>query len=149
MHRHVLPWVPSGLPQYQEDWYYMVASLFATHRVDWQGEAGNGRSSLGASFAQLARRTDSQGVERRFMALLECDAEDLPEHLRHAVSLLKAHEVAVDWAELLRDVLRWDSDERCIQRKWARTYWRTDTTGGTAEPTGTNAASDEAESVER
>ncbi len=57
------------------------------------------------------------------MALLAADAEDLGEHLRHAISLMRAHQAAIDWEQLLSDLGRWDDDDRRIQARWARSYW--------------------------
>lgn len=76
---------------------------------------------------RLATRSRGEGgepgVERRFVALLNCHRDDLPAHLRHAVGLLKSKEIPVDWAELLHDILRWDSESRSVQRAWARAFW--------------------------
>jgi CRISPR system Cascade subunit CasB len=62
-------------------------------------------------------------VERRFVALLNCHQDDLDHHLRQAVSLLKSKDAPVDWAELLKDIQRWDNDDRLVQRRWARAFW--------------------------
>ena len=57
------------------------------------------------------------------MALLNAHPDELGRHLRHAVSLLKAHEVPIDWAQLLRDVQEWTYEGRPVQLDWARAFW--------------------------
>ena len=84
----------------------------------------------------MKKEKDSGGVERRFVALLNCRAEDLPDHLRQFISLLKTNDMPIDWAQLLRDVIRWDYDED-VQRNWARAFWAADPKPETTE---TNAA---------
>src|SRR5690606_41232863 len=54
---------------------------------------------------------------------LSCHLDDLPAHLRSAVGLLKAHEIPIDWAQLLSDILGWHWDTRAVQREWARAFW--------------------------
>ena len=66
----------------------------------------------------------SESLEKRFVALLNCHGDDLPNHLRQAVSLLKAKDVAVNWHQLLRDVLYWDHEARFVQQQWAREFWQ-------------------------
>lgn len=77
--------------------------------------------------------SSNTAVERRLIALLRCHRDELPEQLRHIVGLLRAHEVPVDWARLLRDIQDWERDDRRVQRAWARAYWSAATpTGGSA-----------------
>lgn len=135
MHRYVVPWIPTGSSGFQASRWYLVASLFALwHQgredvVQWRG-------GLGSSFRQLANAEVAAGVApagpggpqdpaiaKRFVALLASHPDDLPEHLRHGVSLLRSGGVGVDWAQLLRDLGWWDSDDRFVQQRWAREFW--------------------------
>lgn len=118
MNRYVVPWLPTS--PWADDAYYQVAALFALHGESWRGERDRWRSNLGASFARLG---DDAGAERRFVALLNAHRDDLMAHVRRAVTLLRARDVAVDWGQLLRDILAWDHPERWVQRRWARAYW--------------------------
>jgi CRISPR system Cascade subunit CasB len=120
-YRYLGRWLANGRPAL-EDACFLVAGLFAMHRLSWPDD-GQGPHNLGASFYRLKEKTNSGSVEQRFVALLNCHDDDLASHLRQAVSLLKAHEVPVDWAELLRDVQRWRSEQRWVQRRWARSFW--------------------------
>lgn len=118
------PYVVPLAPERGDDAYYLVAALFAWHPSPWHAP---GRSSnLGASMARVARDSGSDSIERRFVAMLNAPGEDLPEHLRHAVGLCRAHEVPVNWLQLLRDLQRWNVPEpgrRQVQRQWAGSFW--------------------------
>ena len=63
-------------------------------------------------------------MEKRFVALLASPWEDLPEHLRHAIALLKAESVSIDYVQLLKHLIRWNAESRFVQRTWARSFWR-------------------------
>jgi CRISPR system Cascade subunit CasB len=127
MFPYVVPYIPDYLPPYRQDDYFLVASLFAAHQVIWR-HTGDRRepTNLGASFRWLHAAFESGSIEKRFVALLNAEHSDLPEHLRHGISLLKAHEIPVDWERLLRDLAWWDSERRSVQRAWANAYWRTE-----------------------
>ncbi len=131
-----------------EDACFQVATLYALYPhnsgTPRSGEQRRDRN-LGHSLGFLSRKDErKQGAGRRMIALLNCHEDDLPEHLRHAVSLLRADDGPIDWRQLLRDLRGWPDDDRHVQRAWARGFWGsgeeapTDTTGDTST-TGTNA----------
>lgn len=127
VHRYIVPYI-SHLNDFnykQADCYYLVASLFALHQISWQGdEKFDYKRNLGASFAKLQASSDgNESTEKRFVALLNSHQEDLANHLRHAVSLLKSKEIGIDWLQLLKDLQRWDNDDRRVQRDWAKAFW--------------------------
>jgi CRISPR system Cascade subunit CasB len=123
-YRYVVPWLRRDSPPWEDDVYFLVASLFALHQKNWKAVASNRRTTnLGASFARMANEVEGGSVERRFVALLNCDRDDLPEHLRHAISLLKSKEVPVDWTQLLQQIQDWARYDRRVQREWARAFW--------------------------
>jgi CRISPR system Cascade subunit CasB len=109
----------------------VVAALFALNQGICEGV------SLGDAFRRLRDATGSDSVEKRFTALLDSEREDLPARLRHAVSLLKAHEIGLDWRRLLTDLGAWDNDARWVQRRWARDFWAEQHTEAPGEPTNT------------
>jgi len=119
MYRLVQPWLPDNLPQRREDVFYLVAALFAAHP-----EPG-GHGDLGGNFAKLAAKRDSESIEKRFVAIVNSHEDELPNHLRHAMSLLAADSIPVDWVQLLLDLQRWTHPERFVQRRWARSHWST------------------------
>ena len=130
--RYIFRWLWEDAKPWDIDRYYLLATLFALWH---QGESNNPSftGNLGASMRMMVdkiatktgrKREDvEKTTERRFMALLNCHHDDLPEHLRHSVSLLKAKDVPIDWVQLLNDIGRWDLESRDIQRSWAKSFW--------------------------
>jgi len=125
--------------------YYLVAALFGDH-PDPRPERTTGhtpvkdRPNIGdvmAEVVRIYRRESRDGdeesarkrVEPRFVALLRTHPDDLPRHLRHAVSLAKSKDVPVDYRRLLRDLRYWTSEDRWVQLQWAANFW-----GGSAPP---------------
>jgi len=96
-----------------------VASLFAQH------SSSGGRGSMGTAFYRLASSSPGaeQGAERRFYQLLDSEFEDLPDRLRHAVSLLKSREIPIDWRRILADLCNWEWASRSVQKAWSRDFW--------------------------
>jgi CRISPR system Cascade subunit CasB len=129
--RVVQPWLSEDSVRWLEDAYYTIAPLFALHHEDI-AEHGN----MGSHFRALAESMKPsysdelpRSVERRFMQLLACGPNDLNDLLRQAVSLLRSKEIAVNWQQLLKDILAWKhSDDRRdhIRREWSRRFWRSD-----------------------
>lgn len=123
MFPYLVPWVSEASAHDEAD-LYLTASLFALHPASWTGdEDGRHRRNLGASLARLRAATQSEGAERRFVALLNTRREDLQDGLRRIVALCKAHDVAIDWAQLIADLRRWERDDRQVQRRWAAAFW--------------------------
>ena len=104
---------------------FIVASLFAWHPLNIEHDGSHGKN-LGSSVLLLKQRNPAmeQGVERRFVALLNAEAEETHEHLRTMVGLLKANDIAIDWEQLLADLRGWNWRNRPVQTRWARSYWR-------------------------
>lgn len=135
MDSHVLPYMPPGINQEQENAYYLVGALFAYWHQGKDAVAQNSPANMGASLRALVDREAGEGgnrddaekrVEKRLVALLNCHQDDLPEHLRHTIGLLKSKEipVPVNWLQLLNDVQNWHWESRAVQRRWARHFWR-------------------------
>ena len=139
--------VVEGFLEREDRWertcYYLVAGLWASS-VSWfdlkdrsqaeevptQAEEGpveaGYRRTLGYAIAQLyLARGQSPSIEGRFVALLDADEEELPYRLRQMVRLLKTEDgIRIHWAELLRDLLAWNREDKPVQRKWARAFYR-------------------------
>lgn len=128
VHKHVVPYLPEK--SYDDRWYYLTATLFGAFPQHRQGR------SLGAAFRPLKGKSDS--MEARFVALLNARADDLDDHLRHAVSLLKANEQPLDWFRLLQDLLQWDHPDGHVQLRWARDFYKSKG-GKTGSPNETNS----------
>lgn len=119
---HIAPYL--GEREHPGDrWFFAVATLFALHPLDTQE-----RLSLGGAFGRLRGNSDS--IEKRFQLLIASDEEDLFERLKQIVSLLKADGVPLNWYALLSDLTTnsWDDPERTLQLRWARDFYRSDST---------------------
>ncbi|MGL5486498.1 MAG: type I-E CRISPR-associated protein Cse2/CasB [Shewanella sp.] len=103
--------------------YYLVAGLFALHPQ-------HSEVSLSKAMGALYRKQgQSPSIEGRFIALLECDAETLAEPLRHCVTLLRSHDMAIDYQHLLWDLTDWLNPTRPerldqLRRRWATDFYR-------------------------
>lgn len=124
VHKHVVPYLPETC--YDDRWYYVTATLFGSFPKHRKGR------SLGAAFQPLRAKSDS--MEARFVALLNAHPDDLDDHLRHVVSLLKANEQPLDWFHLLDDLLQWDHPDGHVQLKWARDFYKNNARSGGDTP---------------
>lgn len=113
VHKHVVGYLPQK--SYNVRWYYLTATLFGAFPQHRKGR------SLGAAFRPLRQKSES--MEARFVAVLNAHPDDLDDHLRHAVSLLRTHEQPIDWFCLFRDLLQWDHPDRPVQLRWARDFY--------------------------
>jgi CRISPR system Cascade subunit CasB len=120
--RVVAPFLPERAAGWWETIYYLIAALFALNPCVSSKETGRG-PSLGKALREAASGDGVQGPERRLLALLGCKSEDLPDHLRHAVTYLRARDVSIDYRRLMQDLSWWDSGEGKVQRRWGRDFW--------------------------
>lgn len=122
MYPYIVPWTSEILAR-NADCFYLVASLFASH------PAATDTGNFGTTFRTIAsmrqKRTgrEPESLSRRFVALLDCNSEELPYMLRQAVALASADDVAINWTQLLRDIRYWEHPDRFVQRKWAENFW--------------------------
>lgn len=102
---------------------YTVAGLFAQHPVQ-------ASQSFAAAFGELSARRESTSVEKRYVALLEADADSVITHLRHALSLLESEEIGFDYPRLLDDLSQWlapvpgGTTSRTVRQHWTRDFYR-------------------------
>lgn len=125
------------VPDRMTPMFYQVAALFGLHPVTRRsGEGTSGRfveRSFTHALHQHALQRSREGggsiedmkkpLDRRVMALLNADREDLFHHLRYATSLLRGSDIPVDWVQLIIDLDRWDLPDREVQRRWSRAWW--------------------------
>ena len=98
----------------------LAAGLFA-----WvKGDCPHARLvNFGAAFGAGLTLDEKQRRERRFIDLLDTDAQDLPYKLRQAVTLIARDGVGLDWQLLIRHLRHWGHPERRVQKEWARGFW--------------------------
>ncbi|MEP7149524.1 MAG: type I-E CRISPR-associated protein Cse2/CasB [Acidobacteriota bacterium] len=97
---------------------FLTSALFADY---W--EAPSNAGNLGQSVRRLFDETKSDSIEKRFVALLDAEAEDLHYYLRQIVGLLKSKSIPVNWNELFKHIQGWDHPDGYVQKKWARSFW--------------------------
>lgn len=103
---------------------YLAAGLFGTFPQQ------STRRSFSTAWGELFRLRDSGSIEKRFLALLAAEPDDVPVHLRQAVSLLSAADLAFDYIALLDDLnilLNAHALEGRdkVRQRWAREFYRT------------------------
>lgn len=122
---YVLPFVTERAGDRLVDTLYLVATLFAGHRLLSDAE----RRNMGHVFREMEKReqpdTPADAGERRFVALLRARGDSVARHLRHAVDLAASQRVPINYFRLTFDLLNWDDPARGdrVRRNWARAYW--------------------------
>jgi CRISPR system Cascade subunit CasB len=126
------------VPDHKAPIFYKVAALFGLHPVarrsgDNQPSGRLVERSFTHALHQYALQRSREGggsiddikkpLDRRVMALLNADTEDVFHHLRYATSLLRGSDIPVDWVRLIIDLDRWDLPDREVQRRWSRAWW--------------------------
>lgn len=111
----VEPWVAE-----QEGWrrevVYLVAGLYAL-----KDGAHVDQRSLAQALREAMEARGSGSIEKRFLALLDADRDQIPHRLRQAVGLVEG---GLDFVKLLRDLRYWfDDPRRHVQSRWARDFY--------------------------
>ena len=119
--RQVAPFLHERATAWEETVHYLVAGLFALHPTSKQSDSEWGESFGTALFTAAGDGT--QGTERRLLVLLNCKGEDLPVHLRQAITFLRSRNVAPDYRRLFSDLAQWDHPAGRVQKRWGRDYW--------------------------
>jgi len=114
--RIVLPFLSANAARHEEDDAALLAGLFALHPE-------SSALSLAHALSKAWADTGSDSVEKRFQALLGARRDDLPTHLRHAVSFVASHKLGIDWEDLYRAIRYWDHPDDFVRREWARSFW--------------------------
>lgn len=117
---YVEPFLKEDASVWQRQVHYLVAALWASH---WKVQRNGGIQPIGKAAALHQLASGSASTERRFITLLDADADELPYRLRQMIALLK--EQAIDFNALLSDLLRWRSPDKRTQNRWARQFYRT------------------------
>jgi len=108
--------LPSGVPRWQVERYFTVATLYPL--VD-----GGAEGDFGRMLRRARNDANQQGLDRRMERLLDADRTQLPFRLRQALLYIHSQRGRVDWQQLLKDVLDWNRPSRIVQRRWAHSYY--------------------------
>jgi CRISPR system Cascade subunit CasB len=117
---YVEPFVKSEDNSFRRTMFYLVAGLWATH---WRDGRAGVPIPIGKASAAYQAASGSTSTERRFINLLDADADQLPHRLRQMIALLK--EQSIDFDALLKGLLYWNDDQKRTQNAWARDFYRT------------------------
>ena len=114
---YVVPWIPEESNAWKEQTYFLIGGLFALH------PEGRGKGNMGSVFKKMRILTDSESVEKRFVAILNAHPEDFHIHLRHAISLAKSKDISIEWDQLFYDIIYWNHPQKFVQKQWAKAFW--------------------------
>jgi len=107
-----------------EDWYFLVATLYPLEKEQKGSIPGN----FGDSLRRIRNAKNEAGLDRRLERLLDADEQQLPFQLRQAVHFLTSNRGRINWERLLKDLLGWTRPDRYVQRQWARAYFAKEST---------------------
>lgn len=126
---YIEPFVKDDDSMWRRDMLYLVAGLWAMH---WREGRTGPLVRIGEACGEFDKEKRSKmstedqrkltSTERRFINLLDADADQLPYRLRQMITLLK--EYPIDFEHLLQGLLSWDSRRKNTQNAWARDYYR-------------------------
>jgi CRISPR type I-E-associated protein CasB/Cse2 len=113
-------WLFHRVPDFALDDAILAAGLFAWVKG---GCPQVDKVNFGEAFGAGLTLEGKQQREKRFIDLLDTDAEELPYKLRQAISLIARDTVGLDWVRLIRHLAHWDHPDRWVQKEWARGFW--------------------------
>jgi CRISPR type I-E-associated protein CasB/Cse2 len=79
--------------------------------------------NFGTAFGAELTLDEKKQREKRFIDLLDTDAEELGYKLRQAITLIARDGAELDWRLLIRDLGCWNRPSRRVQKDWARGFW--------------------------
>ncbi len=114
--------MPYSVPQWQEGRWFAAGCLHCL----WSADTTE-RMSIKQTLYRLGADPDvSESTEHRLESLLDLkwdiDGYMLTK-LSRLTRLIKSKGLAVDCADLLRDLIGWNSDSQSVQRKWAKAMY--------------------------
>ncbi|HNW31406.1 MAG TPA: type I-E CRISPR-associated protein Cse2/CasB [Caldisericia bacterium] len=122
MYKYVYSRIPGQTNLFDEKIYFLTASLFALWHQGKQKLEKDFEGDFGKTFRQISKNSESESIKERFTAIINSHFDDLPNHLRHAVSLAKSKDVPVNWSFLLEDLKWWNNDDKRVQKKWMKSF---------------------------
>ena len=115
---YVEPFVKEEKHPWRREAYYLVAGVWAAH---WRKDRPGQPMAIGKACAVYQATSGSTSTERRFIALLDADPDQLPHRLRQMIALLG--DLPIDFEALLKGLLFWNDDRKRTQNAWARDFY--------------------------
>ena len=109
--------LPREVPEYMEDIWFAALCF----RCIWKDEKGN------IPFEEALRLLEGNGIEKRFISLLDEDWNDdslINIKLYRLMKQLHQNGQKPDFELFLRDLMSWNNTERYVQKRWARRYFK-------------------------
>lgn len=128
----ILPYTYPGIKlanieKFDEKIAYQVAGFFALYNMGSSNsfESEKIPKSLGESFGFLTNKDEkgSKSLEQRFMALLNSHNDDLYNHIKYAINLLRSRNIPVNWDDIAYGMKQWSHPDKFVQMNWARDYY--------------------------
>lgn len=116
---YVEPFVKNVTNEWRRSMYYLTAGVWAAH---WRTGRSEQPMTIGQTCAAHQAASGSMSTERRFIALLDADTDQLPHRLRQLVALLKDY--PLDFGSILTGLLSWTEEGKPTQNQWARDFYR-------------------------
>lgn len=119
---------------------FLVASLLAQYKIiDIRAGRHRSQGDFGLTWKKAIAADSSESLKRRFHILLDSEYDtftgegDFPYRLRQMVRYAAGKRIGIDWPLLLKHVKQWNSREKWIQKKWAGSFFITDSTEDTPQ----------------
>ncbi|EPG75078.1 putative CRISPR type TIGR02548-associated protein CasB/Cse2 [Leptospira fainei serovar Hurstbridge str. BUT 6] len=102
----------------------LVACLYAAYHAPGDQPYTNSKFNFGEAFQKAYNPDLKNDKDIRFRGLLATtDLNQLAYRLRQATRLIKSKAGLIDFSILLRDLYSWNSDNKWVQREWAKGYY--------------------------
>lgn len=122
MYPHIIPWLGHVKGKWEKDMHYLIASLFAYH------PSTSNTGNMGDVFKKISlnkKKNKNNSLEQRFVTLLRSNPEDLPFHIRQAISIAKSENIPINWHRLFYDLKRWPYESNFPPyENWAQSFWK-------------------------
>lgn len=102
--------------------FYLAAGVWAA------AKERNGKTPLGKAIHEYMEEVGSDSIEKRFITLLDSDAEQLTNRIRQMCALLK--DSPVNFPLLLDGLLFWNAQGKKTQWRWAKDFYGASSKGG-------------------
>ncbi|EMK25500.1 type I-E CRISPR-associated protein Cse2/CasB [Leptospira kirschneri] len=102
----------------------LIACLYASYHRQEEQPYSIQKFNFGEAFQKAYNPDAKNDKDIRFRGLLAAtDQNQLSYRLRQAVRLIKSQSIPIDFSILLRDLYSWNSEEKRVQREWAKGYY--------------------------